>query len=173
MYRNKNLQDADLIICAAELNDAGLHKKDLFQDDFVCVMDSSHPLASEDVTVQEFVSYGHAMLSITGYGPSLIDDALDSVGVTREICIRITSFLAIPYVIRNSGLIATLPRRLARDVARRFDVKVKELPFCSPRIRVAEYWHEHQHFDPAHQWLRSLVARQAIQISKPLVCASN
>ncbi|HYZ63557.1 MAG TPA: LysR substrate-binding domain-containing protein, partial [Acetobacteraceae bacterium] len=86
------------------------------------------------------------------------------LGVERRIALVIPHFAASPGVVAASDLAVTVPSHLGEVYANSGVVTVP-LPFETPRIEVALYWHERLHEDPASRWLRgmfvSLFARPA------------
>ncbi|MCS7933563.1 LysR family transcriptional regulator, partial [Pseudomonas aeruginosa] len=51
--------------------------------------------------------------------------------------------------------VALLPSRLVRERDR---LRVVEAPLEVPGYDLAMLWHERSHRDPAHRWLRELIA---------------
>jgi len=54
-------------------------------------------------------------------------------------------------------LIASVPQRLARILARNHLIKVLGLPIDIASFPVKQQWHVRHHRDPALQWLRGLL----------------
>ena len=75
-----------------------------------------------------------------------------------RIFLRVPSFAAIAMVATRTNAIGTLPTQLAAAVANTLGLVTFPLPFPVPRVEIAQYWHEHDQHNPAHKWLRALVA---------------
>lgn len=130
----------------------------LFEDRQVCLMRKGHPLLDEGLTLENFATTPHAMLSITGRGGGRIDDVLRDHGLKRTIALRITQFMTIDAVIAPTDLIITVPERLANQVmtdALQMSALPEELQ--APPFAVSQIWHERYTNDPAHQWLRRMI----------------
>src|SRR6478735_8459646 len=70
------------------------------------------------------------------------------------------SFQSIPFFVAGTDRIACLPRRLAQEVAPLADLMIRPLPFGTPPLAEALWWHPTRDLDPGHRWLRA-VLRQA------------
>jgi LysR family nod box-dependent transcriptional activator len=62
--------------------------------------------------------------------------------------------------------IATLFRRQAEALARRYPLRVLPAPIEFPAASQVLQWHPQQAFDPALAWLRQLLAEQAAQLDQ-------
>ncbi|MGC3575709.1 LysR substrate-binding domain-containing protein, partial [Pseudomonas aeruginosa] len=56
---------------------------------------------------------------------------------------------------QTTDLVALLPSRLVRERDR---LRVVEAPLVVSGYDLAMLWHERSHPDPAHRWLRELIA---------------
>jgi DNA-binding transcriptional LysR family regulator len=62
-------------------------------------------------------------------------------------------------MIENSDLILTLPKRLARRAAKISRTRLLRPPIELVAFRYIQVWHPRMDSDPAHQWLRRLMAK--------------
>ena len=60
-------------------------------------------------------------------------------------------------IVAESDLILTLPRKLAQRMAKLANIEILELPIAIQPFELSMIWHERQHYDPAHIWLRNQV----------------
>ncbi len=153
--------DADIAIGAFSTAPAGYRRQRLYGDTMVCVLRRGHPALARELTLARFVALKHALISITGQGGGAVDTALAARGLTRRIALRIPSFLAAPLVISRSDLIVTMPRRVAREFAALAPIVLVEPPLPIPSFTVSQVWHERQHADPRHAWLRRMLVASA------------
>jgi DNA-binding transcriptional LysR family regulator len=123
----------------------------------VCVVRRGHPVLARGLTLARFVRLRHALITITGEGGGVVDAALAVRGLARRIALRIPSFLAAPLVVARSDLIVTMPRRAAAEIAATVPIVVLEPPLPLPGFDVSQLWHERQHADARHAWLRRIV----------------
>jgi DNA-binding transcriptional LysR family regulator len=64
-------------------------------------------------------------------------------------------------LLRNTRLIALIPRRIASRMRDRTELREPKLPFNLPEVVIAMGWHPSNTADPGHAWLRQIVARAA------------
>jgi hypothetical protein len=64
----------------------------------------------------------------------------------------------IPFIVRDTDLIATVPKVIAMSFMATKNLRAMKPPFNIPAIPIKQYWSERQHRDPGHQWLRQIVA---------------
>jgi DNA-binding transcriptional LysR family regulator len=138
---------------------AGLVWTGLFSDRFVTVAHAGHHRGGSTLTLERFCEFGHVVVAPEGRdGRSSVDDALKRQRMRRRIALRVPTFLAAPYVVGDSELLATLPERIARRVAPGLGLRIFDPPVTLPRLDVAMGWHDRMRRDPAHTWFRHLVA---------------
>lgn len=101
----------------------------LFSDRFVGVARRDHPrLHAGRMSLEDFVSLPHVLMSPGGQPRGDIDQALSSRGVERRIAITVPNFLALPYVIEKADIIGVLPERLALRTAETAALTLFDLP---------------------------------------------
>lgn len=140
---------------------AGFRRQRLYGDTMVCVLRRGHPALARGLTLARFVALRHALISITGIGGGVVDQALAARGLARRVALRIPSFLAAPLVVARSDLVVTMPRRVATEFAALAPIVLVEPPLPLPGFTVSQVWHERRHADPRHAWLRKTIAAVA------------
>lgn len=133
----------------------GFYKQKLFSDTFCCVVRKGHALAKRrQITVDEYLSHEHVLISPQGDMVGAVDKTLGKRKVRRVVA-GMASFLTPAWVVAQSDLVLTAPRRLAQLISSHLPLAVIELPFEVPPITIVQVWHERVHRDPIHQWLRA------------------
>jgi DNA-binding transcriptional LysR family regulator len=132
-----------------------LRAQSLFRDRFVGVVRAGHPLSEGEITPARYAAGKHVGVSRRGAGGGPIDDALEAVGLEREIATIVGGFSAALALARASDLIATVPERHTENL--RAGMHGFALPFATPGITVSLLWHPRQSADPAHRWLRGCI----------------
>lgn len=138
-----------------------LRWRTLLEERFVCLVRRGHPSARRGWTLEEFAALDHCLVSPRGQPGSIVDDLLAARGLARRVAVTTTHFLVAPFVVAGSDLVLTLPERVARRFAAHLPVRVLEPPVEVPRFTVGLVWHERQHADPVHAWLREELATVA------------
>lgn len=154
---------ADLLLSALPVAGA-LQQRRLFSEQFVCVLHADHPWAQGPLTQEQYVSLQHILVSPQGFGPTWVDPVLQREGLRRDIVVSVPSYLIAPMLLTNSNLIVTLAARVASRL--RAIVPLRELtpPLPIPGFTISAYWHERFDPDPAHAWLRGILAEIAARV---------
>jgi len=124
----------------------------LFRDRFVGVVRAGHTLVEGTPTPARFARGRHVRVSLRGSDKSPIDEALEALGLKRDIATVVGGFTAALALARASDLIATVPERHTGKL--RAGMHSFPLPFATPAFTVSMLWHPRQDADPAHRWLR-------------------
>lgn len=127
----------------------------LFTDRLVGVVRRGHPLAKGRITPARYAAGQHVGISrrVRAHGP--VDDALEPLGLARDIVTIVGGFALALSLARASDLIATVPERHTGNL--RADLHTFPLPVTTPPFSVSLLWHPRQDADPAHRWLRQRV----------------
>jgi DNA-binding transcriptional LysR family regulator len=141
--------------------DPGVRSELLFEEDNVCIASSSHPTIKSRLSIRQYASARHAAVFYKTEGPGVIDTVLAQKGLVRELAVLAPHFASVPFLVAESDLIATLPRRLARRFSRALKLQMLPIPFTLPPFRLTMLWHERVDSDPAHAWFRRLVVETA------------
>jgi DNA-binding transcriptional LysR family regulator len=150
------------IVDIAEISD--IRSQTLFTEDFVSVVRANHPIAQTDVTLDSYIAWPHALITINNSLGSPVDRALAELGLQRKIMLRIPQFLAAPFIVAQTDFILTIPRRIALLIASTANLQVLELPILMNRFGYPQIWHERHQTDPFHSWFRQVVISQTSQL---------
>lgn len=127
----------------------------LFEDRFVGVVRTGHPLSEGEITASRYAAGRHILVSRRGLDKGPMDEALEALGLQREIITVVGGFSAALALARASDLIATVPARHTQNL--RTGLHSFELPFELPPITISMLWHPRMDADSAHRWLRECV----------------
>jgi DNA-binding transcriptional LysR family regulator len=127
----------------------------LFRDRFIGVVRNGHPLGDRKVTPARFAAGRHILVSRRGASAGPIDEALQPLGLQRDIATIVDGFSAALALARASDLIASVPERHTGNL--RAGMHSFALPVAVPEITVSLLWHPRLDADPAHRWLRGCV----------------
>ena len=103
-------------------------QKRLFTDDFVCLLRIDHPLATKDITLDEYLAARHMMVSPLGTGSGPVDEVLDSYGYKRFVSLACPYFMQVAEALEDSDLILTLQRRACLELVEKHPLVIRELP---------------------------------------------
>ena len=127
----------------------------LFRDRFIGVVRKGHALSRGKITPRRYAAGRHVLVSRRGLDRGPIDEALQPLGLAREIAATVGGFTAALALARASDLIASVPERHTGNL--RAGMHSFPLPLAMPQITVSLLWHPRMDADPAHRWLRACV----------------
>jgi DNA-binding transcriptional LysR family regulator len=136
-------------------NDAELPHEILFRDRWVCAVWSGNEAVGPRLDLDEFLSmphlvYGNGLSEIRG----MADRTVRDLGVERRIQGTVDSFFLLPFLLRQTRLVAFIHERLAQKLAQTEDIRLVEPAFETPTVAEAMFWYTRNGSDPAHRWLR-------------------
>ncbi|NII06753.1 LysR family transcriptional regulator [Luteibacter anthropi] len=130
----------------------------LFSTRFVGVARKGHPFFDGPVTAERFVQWQHIGVSRRGRARGPIDDALEALGLARQVPLVVPTPYAGAFALLDSDLLLPLPNQLAEGVLRAgLDVQLFELPVPLEPVDISQTWHPRWQNDPAHRWLRRTI----------------
>ena len=96
----------------------GFHRQLLYTDSDALALRNGHTLSAKLMQQDEFLKARHVAVVIRGQNEDLIDDWLRSKGLERHIALVVPGYLEALHVVARSDLVAFVPRRLIRALAR-------------------------------------------------------
>ncbi|MDQ7745223.1 LysR family transcriptional regulator [Hydrogenophaga pseudoflava] len=153
----------DLALGSLPQLQAGFFQQALFRQRYVALMRAGHPLATASAAPLNATQYrqaAHVRVVSAGTGHGQVDEALQRLGVARQVQLTVPHYVALGQVLGSTDLVATVPERLAERLAGPHALVARPLTLRLPASTIAQLWHAHLHRDPGHQWLRGLVAQR-------------
>ena len=130
----------------------------LMDEGLACVVRAGHPDVGDRIDRAQFESLRHVNVLPQGRLRAGLFQALDRQELRREVAVSVTHFLAVPEIVAVTDYCATLPRLICRALERDPRLKVLPAPVDLGAFPVEMAWHVRHRQDPAHRWLRSVVA---------------
>lgn len=124
----------------------------LFRDRYIGAVRKGHPLSKGKITPSRYAAGRHICVSREGLDRGPIDEALQPLGLEREIVTIVGGFSTALGLARASDLIATVPERHTGNL--RAGMHTFPLPVSMPEFTVSLLWHPRLDADQAHRWLR-------------------
>jgi DNA-binding transcriptional LysR family regulator len=146
----------------------GLRRARLFRDGFVGVVREGHPILKTPRSATAVAALRHLRVAPQGEQRGLLDVAFERQGLRRHVALTVPHFLLALEVARTD-LFVVLPERLAVALSRHAALRILTVPAPLPTITIEGFWHARVHEDPAHAWLRGLVAEVAAGSVEPEV----
>lgn len=156
----------DLVIAGLRDVDRGPGCEPLLEQELVCLHRRGHPRVGPRLSLARFLSLDHLLVAPTGAKGSVIDDLLAARGLSRRVALTLAHFFAALVVVSQTDLILSAPSALAGVAERLLPVGSVRHPLKAPSVTIGAFWHPSQEADPAHGWMRALVAEVARESAK-------
>lgn len=131
--------ELDAVVASPVLNSPRLCRTALFTEGYAGMVAADHPrLRGPAATQEELEQERHVVVDgATGHtGPRR---ALAENRIEERITVRVTRFATLPYVVQDTELVAIVPERVARILARTHAVRTFALPWPIQPVEVAAY----------------------------------
>jgi len=124
--------------------------------DMVAVMGNENPLAGTSLTLENYLSAKHGVVSITGKGASSVDVYLQALGRKRDVVLRVSDFKSVAQYCENTDILFVLPLQLIKQslVGRQVIIKALPVELFKSSIDFYIYWHARYDNDPLHRWVK-------------------
>ncbi|WP_018150153.1 LysR family transcriptional regulator [Leeia oryzae] len=148
----------DVITTISDTIPANLHGKKLGEDQPVCLMRADHPLASQALTLDDYVKTPHVRITGGSDKDGRIDAQLQRQGLQRHFQVQVPFYTAALNIAAQSDMLLTVPQHIAINFARHHPVIWQPIPLQGlPNYQYWLLWHEKNHHDAGHQWFRNQV----------------
>ncbi|WP_407312648.1 LysR family transcriptional regulator [Pseudomonas sp. nanlin1] len=146
----------DLALHTRDEAPAKLRQRSLVHERYVLAGRRGHPALATKLSLKAFCGLEHAVVSPNGAGfVGSTDQALAAKGLQRQVVLSVSNFNSLISALTHSDLVAVVPERLVRHEPTLY---VQAPPLAIPGFEMLMLWPERLHRDPAHMWLRELIA---------------
>jgi DNA-binding transcriptional LysR family regulator len=157
-YQQLDNGTVDLIVAAGFQAPSRFMQRRIIEEDRACLVSKKHP-AIKKWGQKTFLEYPHIK-------NTLIDDKHDPIAEglrkqklpSREIGFYTDDMLAQCVVLKDSELIATIPRSLAEFGRKHHGHVILPCPIKTHSVLINAIWHERSQKNQLHQWLRNQLA---------------
>lgn len=139
-----------------DVTQANYFQQKLYEDSFVCLMRTNHPLAG-GISLSQFESSEHLVVRAEGRSHEIFDAIMEKSSLRCNVRLVIPHFMSIPHLLLDTDLIVTVPQSCALSLLRLGFLKMLPLPMASPTFELKQHWHARYHRDSANRWLRSAI----------------
>ncbi len=156
----------------APYNTDDLRSETLFSESYVSIVRKTHPILQENITLDAYLNWPHALITITGSpilsiknsSQSHVDRLLEELGVKRRVMLKLPHFLSAALIISETDLILTLPRRIALLFANFTNISLFNPPIALGEYNYMQIWHQRCDHVPFQIWLRNLIKTETEKI---------
>jgi LysR family nod box-dependent transcriptional activator len=148
----------DFVIGTPVAADARIESRLLAEQDAVCIV-ASHSRVAETMTEDEFWNARHVAFSPGDDASlSLHASVLRSLGREEFNAVLVQNFLLLPYLVQASdNMVAILARPHAEEAMKHAAIRIVELPFAFPKVRITAFWERARKVDPMVGWFLQIL----------------
>ncbi len=134
------------------------HKRRILnKESYLCVFNAELVGVTPPISLDDYVRLPHLLTSLVESAYGVVDEALAKVGRTRTIALTSPRFNAMPFVVRQAPVIATMHSRLARFFGESMGLAVSPAPIDLPDVSISMIWHSSNDTVPGQRWLRDTI----------------
>jgi len=138
----------DLAITAGGFAERMLSRQVLGEGRYLCLVDpASLGDGQHEISLEEFVAREHILVSSGGF-IGITDEGLAGLGLSRQVCASTTHFAALPYLLKGSQAVATIPAHAAQSIAALTGLTLLPCPLTLPRYPIELGWRTSTQLDP-------------------------
>ena len=168
-YEDVDGGKVDLVINRFDDLPQSFHHRTIWRDRFSCLISRDNPIR-DHFDLDSYLAASHVWVSKTGMGIGVgvepgamqrlgwVDDALARLGKTRRIRVYTRHYQAAMLLAELDDLVITLPSKSAQLQRDNPKVLILPPPFEIPETELKMAWSPLLQHNPAHQWLRGLIA---------------
>lgn len=140
----------------------------LYTEPYICASRVGHPDLNDSLSLSEYLGMEHIQVSTRQRGLAYEDIALQRLGVSRKIKIRLPHFHVAPYLVHSTNMLLTAPVSVLQGSG----LTTYRLPFELAPLQWRIYRHEDSREDPAVQWIVGVMKQLAPQLTSNFAGAS-
>lgn len=155
---------ADIAITARPLRYPDmLHSQSLMAEESVVFYDPKSRQPIENV--KDYCDARHASLDFGGPVKSVVETTLDTLGLSRNVVLRVPNVWFLAQTIQGTDLVATLPVLLQKSAF--CDLASSALPISIPPVHFDLVWHRRYNASSRLTWLRQQITEALVRRAVP------
>ncbi len=156
-------RSVDLAITAGGFAERLLSRQVLGEGGYQCLVDpGSLADGQQAIGLDEFVAREHILVSSGGF-IGITDEGLAGLGLSRRVCASTTHFAALPFLLKGSQAVATIPAHAAQSIAAVSGLTVLPCPLALPRYPIELGWRTNSQLDPLLLKVREAIVASFLQ----------
>jgi len=145
-----------------QLKDQNLHSTSLTHSDFRLLMNAAHPLAEQELNLENLRQCQFGQLSLQGEKRLSIESRFQSKD-DPNFCVatpvRLNNFACVAAIAAATEIIFHIPTHYAKSISAQRDLVIRNVPepLSMHTKEIKLYWHKRFHHDPISIWLRTIL----------------
>jgi DNA-binding transcriptional LysR family regulator len=150
---------------APTLQESRIMSRRILHDEFVTLVRRDAKAARRIVDLDAYLAMRHILVSPEGNRYGLVDQVLADHGLRRSVQVTLPQMFAVPALLQETNLAATLLRRVALHSAQAGDLMMFPPPIPLPHVSFHMIWHRRNDDNPSQRWLRDIVDAVAAELA--------
>ncbi len=150
-------EQLDVLIGSIKVPNVRFQYDKLYTEQHLSLFDPQQLPFTTSITLKQFVSVEHAVVSPDGALQTQLDDSLEALGSIRRVSVVSRNFLTIWRLIKGRKLICTLPKRFARHPEFTQGLKALPTPVMIEDFDIQMFYLKSQRQDLRNIWIRDLI----------------
>jgi LysR family transcriptional regulator, mexEF-oprN operon transcriptional activator len=151
--------ELDVAIGVFDALPTSLRRRTLLQSSFRCLYDPRQVKIGRSLPMERWLELDHVLVSFNGDFHGLFEEKFARKGLRRNIVVATPHFAAVPYMVKGSQLVCTLPEYLAHRFAKSFDLATVSAPYVANVFNIDLVWPQRLDAEPDQVWFRDIVAK--------------
>lgn len=140
-------------------------RRPLFTESWLCLFDPRRVPVKSPISLDDYVRLPHVLVSLREDLHGIVDIALAKQKMTREVVLATPHFLAVPFLLKRTPVITTLPTQLSLFLAETLGLQTSPVPLKLPTFKISLLWHASFDQDAAHRWLRQTIVQLVADVA--------
>lgn len=164
LFDERALQQIDMIVTSIDRDWPDFDRDSLYEDLDVTVVRRDHPALASLSAVEGLSAASHVAVIGAGEQNDVLDEWLATTPIVRKVTAIAPSYVAALRIVAATDLVAIVPERLARGLAKTFELEVVPLPLDPGTDRMDVLCQKRLRADPAAIWLKQLLKEVAASL---------
>ncbi|MDA0116607.1 LysR family transcriptional regulator [Vibrio sp. T11.5] len=150
----------DFMILPHDISQPPTRSRDLVweqiqEDEMVCLMRPTHPLANQSINTEQYLAYQHIGILDKDLSAPYFEQKLTQQYTSRNIAISVADFGSAAVICHQTDLLLTCSKMWAERSLQAESLLQKPLPFSYGKVAYSLVWNQASLNDPALKWLHS------------------
>jgi DNA-binding transcriptional LysR family regulator len=148
--------EIDMVIGSFRNIPKRIRRQRLYTDGYVCIARRGNPHLGRRgrITLDAYAAASHVLVTLAADDRGVVDEVLAKHDLRRRVAVTVADFHLVPRIVERTDMLGHLPRRIAAELTRAFDLVVLEPPLPLPPWNVDVFWGGVSDAEPGAKWFR-------------------
>ncbi|MDG3085820.1 LysR family transcriptional regulator [Vibrio hannami] len=156
----------DLVLLPHDISQPPTDNSDLqwqtiLDDEMVCLMNSEHPLANSELTIEQYLEFRHIGIVEKELSVPFFEQNLAQRFKPRNIAISVSDFGSGALMCHETDFLFTTSRIWAETARQARGLTMKRLPFDYGKVAFSMVWNKASINDPSMKWLYNELVKES------------